>query len=117
MITAERLVVLLSPSPLLLLLFIFHHYTLNVAGYSVITYILGVGDRHLDNLLLTEQGNLIHIDFGYMLGQDPKLFPPLMRPSKEMVSSYCVYANLSFSFLSYYIWSLTHPPTHSLTPG
>ena len=103
------LLLLLLHLLLLLLLFI-----LNVAGYSVITYILSVGDRHLDNLLLTEQGNLIHIDFGYMLGRDPKLFPPPMRLSKEMVSSCCVYARSAFSFLSYCIWSLNHSLTHSL---
>lgn len=49
------------------------------------TYLLGVGDRHLDNLLLTKDGNLFHIDFGYILGRDPKPLPPPMKLSKEMV--------------------------------
>jgi phosphatidylinositol 3-kinase len=48
-------------------------------------YLLGVGDRHLDNLLLTKQGNLFHIDFGYILGRDPKPFPPKMKLCKEMI--------------------------------
>ncbi|XP_003741971.1 phosphatidylinositol 3-kinase catalytic subunit type 3 [Galendromus occidentalis] len=63
------------------------NYVKSCAGYGVITYLLGVGDRHLDNLLLTKQGQLFHIDFGYILGRDPKPFPPPMKLSREMVEA------------------------------
>eukprot|EP00054_Salpingoeca_dolichothecata_P015327 m.88080 g.88080 ORF g.88080 m.88080 type:complete len:883 (-) comp21441_c0_seq1:43-2691(-) len=62
-------------------------YVKSCAGYCVITYLLGVGDRHLDNLLMRTDGHLFHIDFGYMLGRDPKVYPPPMKLSKDMVEA------------------------------
>ena len=42
-------------------------------------------DRHFDNLLLTPNGKLFHIDLiMYILGSDSKPFPPPMKLSKEM---------------------------------
>ncbi|GIY14385.1 phosphatidylinositol 3-kinase catalytic subunit type 3, partial [Caerostris extrusa] len=66
---------------------VMENYVKSLAGYCVITYLLGVGDRHLDNLLLTKTGKLFHIDFGYIMGRDPKPMPPQMKLSKEMVDA------------------------------
>jgi phosphatidylinositol 3-kinase len=59
-------------------------YVKSCAGYCVITYLLGVGDRHLDNLLLHQSGHFFHCDYSFILGKDPKKYLPV-RMTQDMV--------------------------------
>lgn len=36
------------------------------------TYAFGVGDRHLENILVRPDGRVIHVDFGWAFGREPR---------------------------------------------
>ena len=59
----------------------------STAAYCVITYVLGIGDRHLDNIMITKDGKLFHIDYGYILGNDTNYGTPGIRITPEIIEA------------------------------
>ena len=43
----------------------------SLAGYSIISYLFDIKDRHNNNILVDVYGHIIHIDFSFMLSSSP----------------------------------------------
>ncbi|KAJ8603930.1 hypothetical protein MRB53_041997 [Persea americana] len=77
------------------------NYVKSVAGYCVVHLPSGcwrTGISTISSSLRT--GHFLHIDFGYILGRDPKPMAPLMKLSREMIEgmeeAYC-FTSLHYS--------------------
>ena len=44
------------------------------AGYSLALYVLGVGDRHTGNIMVSKQGNIFHYSVKHCLGNNTNKF-------------------------------------------
>lgn len=59
----------------------------SLAAYTVFTYILCIGDRHLDNIMVTPNGHFFHIDFSF-IGREPKPFAPQVKLCPEILVAF-----------------------------
>lgn len=78
----------------------------STAIFNVVTYLLGIGDRHLENILIKNDGRFFHIDFGYIIGEDPKPYPPPFKFKYEMIEVFEGHYRIKFinKCISYYLY-------------
>lgn len=48
-----------------------NNFMQSLVGYSLVSYLLGLKDRHNGNIMINTKGQLIHIDFGFAFGMAP----------------------------------------------
>ncbi|RKO98162.1 hypothetical protein CXG81DRAFT_4245, partial [Caulochytrium protostelioides] len=58
------------------------NFSRSLVGYSIVSYLLQLKDRHNGNILLTKEGSLVHIDFGFMLSNSPGSLGMELAPFK-----------------------------------
>lgn len=82
------------------------NFVRSCAGYSIVSYLIQVKDRHNGNILLDADGHIIHIDFGFILSTSPKNLGFENSPFK--LTQEFVDVSSGFLFFAYFYHSSTN---------
>ena len=55
-------------------IFLFKILFIFKAGYLLTCYLFGLGDRHYDNIMISKDGYIFNIDYGFIMGAEPKQY-------------------------------------------
>lgn len=61
------------------------NFIYSYASFSVINYLLGIGDRHLKNIMMTTDGRLFGVDFSFICGDSVRSLLPEIRLSQDLI--------------------------------
>jgi ataxia telangiectasia mutated family protein len=91
------------------------NFTRSVAVSSIVGHILGIGDRHLGNILIHQgTGEVVHIDFGIVFEQGKVRITPTFLASDSLLIFRCESNSLSGSFFFFSLFSYSQFQSRSL---
>lgn len=77
---------------------VLNRYMFSLVSYTLQSYFIGLGDRHLENIMLKNDGAIFHIDLGYIMGTDAlPLSGCEIKLNSDMLDAICDHSNDRYS--------------------
>ena len=63
------------------------NYSNSLAFWTILTYMLDIGDRHSENIMISHNGIVFHIDYGVIFGKCNNILIPTIRLDKKLIDA------------------------------